>query len=459
MSNAPKAVQETIFGPFIDEEFFYYNDHSILGLVSLRLYREGQGYIGFEDLEPIYALGKDGQLDDVFFSGIVTLTKTKCLSSNGFAILLGQVREKAATVNPQVLRKWCKDENIKVELFCQLKNMPVCYLVRARMDSIMIVSNNKINKHAQRRYWVESFHIACFERSESVLRRYMVLAFIFGTITRNRKTVSREERDVHWLVQQYMDDYDRIFPNRLKPTLHRSEVYDHFAIHSSWLKNIFDTSWDWVNKAKWTDWVEQAEKLKESASDGNKWGKPIKRVPVETDAQAEEDEEDDVLHVPDLPDPDAEVESESEFELSSCSSEDDSLEDEPNHFIHHSVDMSVLHKGLFKEMSPPTFLWLCDITAKCKFRIDLHACREQDLPCMKTLSSHEKEHLRSGKWHLAEKKLARIWIKMCQSHMDWHWKEVGLKVDHDLRTVISSTSESLDDPQAPDDILVKEEDV
>jgi hypothetical protein len=64
----------TSYGPFPDEEFFFYYDKSTIPLEGLEIYHKTNGFIGFDDLEVIYDKGKDASFDDVFFSGIVTIS-------------------------------------------------------------------------------------------------------------------------------------------------------------------------------------------------------------------------------------------------------------------------------------------------------------------------------------------------------------------------------------------------
>lgn len=62
------------YGPFVDEELFYYHDRTTLALDELKIYREGVGLIGFNDLEVIHNQGRKGSFGKVFFSGIMTLS-------------------------------------------------------------------------------------------------------------------------------------------------------------------------------------------------------------------------------------------------------------------------------------------------------------------------------------------------------------------------------------------------
>ena len=110
-----------------------------------------------------------------------------------------------------------------------------------------------------------------------------MLKFIIDAVNRNRKIVPRNERDVHWLVDEYMKDYLAIFPNRQKPTLHRSEVYDYFFTYRKWLGNFWKKNkWDMLHKDRWEDWVAEAEEnLKASKRKGKQrhlaWGTFIRR--------------------------------------------------------------------------------------------------------------------------------------------------------------------------------------
>jgi len=47
-------------------------------LESLELHHKVDGFIGFDDLEIIYNQGREGNLEDVFFSGIATLSRVSC---------------------------------------------------------------------------------------------------------------------------------------------------------------------------------------------------------------------------------------------------------------------------------------------------------------------------------------------------------------------------------------------
>lgn len=124
---------------------------------------------------------------------------------------------------------------------------------------------------------MKSFHYACLHRSILVLQRYYLLKFIFDVVNRFRNEVLHEERDVHWLVSVYKECYEAVFPGHTRPTLHRSEIYDHLATHAKWLNMVFTRKrHDLLDKKKWLKWVDEVEVLKKRVQEkGGKWGTPM----------------------------------------------------------------------------------------------------------------------------------------------------------------------------------------
>lgn len=117
-----------IYGPFLDEEFFFFHDRwSAIELDAVQFFHVEQGFVGLDDLEKIYETS-GGSFDQVMFSGVATLLKADCLCERGFKALLRVAEKCDPTMNPNTLRKRCKQGDIKVELHCQLALMPVCYM-------------------------------------------------------------------------------------------------------------------------------------------------------------------------------------------------------------------------------------------------------------------------------------------------------------------------------------------
>jgi len=83
MSLAPRAISETVFGPFLDETFFHYHDGTNYPIKGLKVYQDDtKRYIGLDDLEVIHDRGRKGTFENVFFSGNIKLTKVnKCKCS------------------------------------------------------------------------------------------------------------------------------------------------------------------------------------------------------------------------------------------------------------------------------------------------------------------------------------------------------------------------------------------
>lgn len=108
----------------------------------------------------------------------------------------------------------------------------------------------------------------------------MVLKFVLDACNRYRYEVPREDRDIHWLVNVYLEDYSTVFKMHERPRLHRSEVYDHFATHAEWLKNVFARK-DSVDRGKWAEWIDEVKHWKKRAKKGGlKWGVPMVRPDV-----------------------------------------------------------------------------------------------------------------------------------------------------------------------------------
>ena len=105
----------------------------------------------------------------------------------------------------------------------------------------------------------------------------MLLKFILDTCWRYKNDVPRQERDVHWLVDVYLQDYAVLFSGRRRPRLHRAAVYDHFATHAEWLRNVFTKKLA-VDRLLWKLWVEESKIYKVKARrKKSKWGCRTKR--------------------------------------------------------------------------------------------------------------------------------------------------------------------------------------
>ena len=63
---------------------------------------------------------------------------------------------------------------------------------------------------------------------------------------------------------------------------------------------------------------------------------------------------------------------------------------------------------------------------------------------MDPLSEKEKDYLvgPNSAWGLYDTKLGRVWKKMCQAHMDWHWKDAGLILDHERKMIYGIEDEN-----------------
>jgi hypothetical protein len=150
-----------------------------------------------------------------------------------------------------------------------------------------------------------------------------------------------------------------------------------------------------------------------------------------------------------MPDTDPDGSSQdSSTESSSCSSSDDG---QVQYAHSHTTIRSRAHGGLFRAMPCPAWYWICNITDECDFTIELGSKdkRNADQPCFEPLTSKEKAYLRDTVWGIYDKRLVRIWKKMCQTHMDWHWREVGLVVDHAQKRIYGVEEEA--EMQTPDD--------
>ncbi|KAF8520065.1 hypothetical protein JB92DRAFT_1920872 [Gautieria morchelliformis] len=205
-------------------------------------------------------------------------------------MLLREVERRHPTINADKLHRYCRQGHVKVELHCQLALMPVCYLTNSPANSVLIYSKNINNLTAQRRYIVRTFHIGCFRRSELTLRRYYILKFVIDACVRYRNDIPREKRDVHWLVKVYLEDYNAIFQDKQRPRLHRSEVYDHFAMHGEWLGKVFRQK-QLLDRSLWEEWMDDCTLLKRKARRRKlKWGAQFKRQVMLQDDQLEQDD-------------------------------------------------------------------------------------------------------------------------------------------------------------------------
>lgn len=106
-------------------------------------------------------------------------------------------------------------------------------------------------------------------------------------------------------------------------------------------------------------------------------------------------------------------------------------------YAHNPRLRSRVHRGLLLPMPAPTWYWTCNITDDCPFVIDIGHQRTPDAPCMAPLTDKEKNYLvgPGSVWGLYDSKLRRIWKKMCQTHMDWHWMDAGLILDHERKAI------------------------
>lgn len=104
-------------------------------------------------------------------------------------------------------------------------------------------------------------------------------------------------------------------------------------------------------------------------------------------------------------------------------------------YAHDPRLRSRVHSGLLLPMPAPTWYWTCNIKKQCSFVIDFGRHRRRDAPCMRSLSESEKDFILKTAWGLYDKRLVRIWKKICQAHMDSHWREAGLILDHDRRVI------------------------
>ena len=246
-------------------------------------------------------------------------------------------------MNADKLYRYCKQGHVKVELHCQLALMPVCYLSEfvvpvcqhphhtglisqksPKFDYYIFQEPEQVasiwtfspllppstilqfsSLTAQRRYVVNTFQISCFRRSELTLQRYMLLKFIYDTCSRYHNEIPREKRDVHWLVEVYLEDYAAVFGNRQRPRLHRSEVYDHFATHAKWLRKVLRKK-ALVDRTLWEQWMDDSTMLKRKARKRkSKWGARLKRRVVRLkrpvapkDEQSEHEDSIVSFHIP-----------------------------------------------------------------------------------------------------------------------------------------------------------------
>ena len=88
------TVGEFIYGPFLDEEFFFYDSTwTVIKLDAVQIFDKDHGFVGFDDLERIHDQGRDGSYDRVVFSGVAPLKKVvwfgqKVLSASGAETLV-----------------------------------------------------------------------------------------------------------------------------------------------------------------------------------------------------------------------------------------------------------------------------------------------------------------------------------------------------------------------------------
>ena len=84
------TIDQFIYGPFLDEELFFYDDtRTVIELDAVQIFDMDQGFVGFDDLERIHDQGRDGSYDRVMFSGVATLKKVSVRSVLfGFICLL-----------------------------------------------------------------------------------------------------------------------------------------------------------------------------------------------------------------------------------------------------------------------------------------------------------------------------------------------------------------------------------
>lgn len=64
------------------------------------------------------------------------------------------------------------------------------------------------------------------------------------------------------------------------------------------------------------------------------------------------------------------------------------------------------------------------------------AHRTADAPYMAKLSEAEKTYLVGSSWRLSDRKVRRIWKKICQNHWEDHMEQAGLFVDHVNKRII-----------------------
>ena len=65
------TIDQFIYGPFLDEELFFYDDtRTVIELDAVQIFDMDQGFVGFDDLERIHDQGRDGSYDRVMFSGV-----------------------------------------------------------------------------------------------------------------------------------------------------------------------------------------------------------------------------------------------------------------------------------------------------------------------------------------------------------------------------------------------------
>lgn len=77
------------YGPFSDEQLFYYDDYTILKLDQFQIYDSAKSdFIGFDDLQVIYDKGKKANFNNIFFGGIATINDVRHNHFNTNTLLL-----------------------------------------------------------------------------------------------------------------------------------------------------------------------------------------------------------------------------------------------------------------------------------------------------------------------------------------------------------------------------------
>ncbi|GJJ08544.1 hypothetical protein Clacol_002762 [Clathrus columnatus] len=327
--------------------------------------------------------------------------------------------------------------------------MPVAYLTEKPESLVVVYSNNYNNFNQQRCYIANTLHIKCFSRSERTLQFAMIEKFVLDT-TKKYKEIPRASRDVHWLVKHYIAAYKKVFHHRQRPTLHKAAIYDYFAVYAELLDDIFTHKIFPMNLSKWAVWVAEAREYQEEAKAADsEWGTvPLGRLQTLPDgsqdidedevveAQAEDAEELNIMDVDvdvDIGDPFQGPLNHDKVTLDDASNS--SEEDAP-----YTVDsnlIGLMQRRLLKRMPLPEWYWECDLDPDCTFVINLNSPhRTADARYMAKLSEEEKAFLIGSSWRLLDKKIRRIWRKICQAHWEEHMEEVGFTIDHASRHIV-----------------------